>query len=294
MRMTHSRITLGITLFAIWISGNSTATAQALAAKEVVRFSSGTKIESDVSITGELRVPAGQKGKVPAVVVIHNSGGLGDRTGAQYVEALNAVGIATLELNLFPRGSRPANTRANLPHAFGSLLFLARNDRIDPERIGIMGFSWGGILSLVTASSELNSMYAESPYRFAAHLPLYPACSAMIGIAEGKGRSYGPATFKSLTGMPIHILAAERDDYDDPDSCPKLAQLLTDADRKSIGVTVYPGVGHGWDTQEDRQYQDALANKGRGGSVRHFSDRGIAEKSKAFAVDFFVSSLKSK
>jgi len=270
------------------------AMAELTVAKEKVSFASATVFDPETMVKGELRLPNGAGEKLPAVVVIHNAGGLADRTGAYYIEALNQAGFATLELDLFPKGSRPATSRINLPHTYGSLIYLANHQRIDPTRIGVMGFSWGGSLSLVSASTELTQAYTGGKYRFAAHLPLYPVCYAHINVLDGKNKYYKPSIYQSVTGSPVHVLAGENDNYDDPDSCPKFVQALSEAVRKHVSVTIYPGAGHGWDTQEDRNYQDAMANKGRGGNVNHYRNSEVAAKSRAFALEFFKSTLGPK
>lgn len=268
--------------------------ALAQAAREKVRFESRTAIDPDVTVWGELSLPDRGAEKLPAVVVIHSSGGFEDRTRAPYVAALNSAGFATLELELFSRGQRPRSTRENLPHTYGALIYLARHPRIDPARIGVMGFSWGGALSLLTASSELTQAYTGGKYRFAAHLPLYPVCWVHRGIEAGKNRVYDAGTYRALTGAPLHILAGDKDDYDDPDSCPRFVQALPEADRKHVSVTVYPGATHVWDTPADRSIYDPVAHKGRGGNVAMVRNPAIAEKSKAFAVEFFSAALKPR
>lgn len=267
------------------------AAAEVGVSKEAVSFATATVIESDKNVKGELRIPDGDR--VPAVVIIHNLGGLHDRTGSAYVEALNQAGFATLELDLFPRGAPPGTTRGHVAHTYGSLIFLANNPRIDPNRIGVMGFSFGGILSMVTVSKELTDTYTGGNYRFAAHLPLYPACWAMTAVMEGKIKTYSSSLWQTSTGAPVHILAGESDDYGPPDMCPKFVQSLPEATRSHVTVTVYPDAKHGWDTFEDRSYFDNFAANGKGGYVRHHRNSEIAEKSKAFAIEFFKSSMGS-
>lgn len=142
-----------------------------------------------------------------------------------------------------------------------------------------MGFSWGGILFLVSASSEISKAYVPGSQRFAAHLALYPICSAHVSVLRGTSRSYPASTYQAITGAPVLILAAEKDDYDKPDSCQQFVDALPDAVRPHISLRVYPDVGHGWDTQEDRTYVDSAAREGRGGNVVHNRNDSTARKS---------------
>lgn len=261
---------------------------------EAVSFAAATMVDGDARVKGELRTPAGNPEKIPAVVVIHNAAGLSDRTGSAYIEALNAAGIATLELDLFTKGNAPASTRGHIPHTYGSLIFLANHPRIDKDRIGIMGFSYGAILSMVTASSDLTATYTGGSYRFAAHLPLYFPCWTGTAVIDGKIKSYNQNLWNSTTGSPILILAGDKDDYGDPDMCPKFVEALPESARKHTVVMVYPGAFHGWDTFEDRTYFDKFAFGGKGGTVRHFRNPDIAEKSKAATVQFFKNAFDLK
>lgn len=294
MFFRKKQLVRSIFVIVLFLSGPGALFAQSGAIREKVTFAATTEVEGGATISGELRIPDSGGAKVPAVVVIHSAGGV-DGTGTPYVEVLNQAGIAALELDLFPRGGRPATTRVNLPHTYGSLIYLAKHPRVDPAKVAVMGFSWGGILSLVSASDELTRAYTGGKHRFAAHLALYPACWTHLAVLQGKNRFYGASIYQAMTGSPVHILAGEKDDYDDdPDSCSKFAQALPAGVQKYVSVTVYPGAGHGWDTQEDRQYQDAVAHVGRGGYVRHFRNAATADKSRAFAVEFFKSSFGAK
>src|SRR4029453_19208192 len=113
--------------------------------------------------------------RLPAVLILHSSPQF-DGRGAFYEEALNAAGIATIEIDYLGGKGLPVSPRHNLPHAYETLQLLAAHPRIDPARIGIMGFSWGGHLAVLTSSDELTQHYTKGSLRFAAHLGLYPIC----------------------------------------------------------------------------------------------------------------------
>ena len=263
--------------------------------RQSVSFRANTLIEADTTVQGDLTLPAGQSdAKFPAVVVIHSSGGYEDPTRKPYVQALHKAGIATLELNLFSRGNRPKNSRMNLPHTFGALNYLAQDSRIDANRIGILGLSHGGLLALFSSSKEENATYSGGKHKFAAHLALYPVCWAHLASAEGKNPVYPKSVYTALTGAPVHILAGEKDVYDAPDSCQKFIAALPDEARTHVHMTLYANATHGWDSPEEKSYQDPAANMGRGAYVRHLRNPAVTAQSLDFSQQFFSRAFAEK
>jgi dienelactone hydrolase len=250
-------------------------------------------LKDSVKVGGKLSLPE-VSGRAPAVLVLHSRAGI-DGTGMFYAEALNRAGIATLEIQMFQGAAQmPRDSRQNLPHAFGALKYLAENPAIDAERIGVMGFSRGGGLAIMTATQSYDDMYTNGKLRFAAHLSLYPACVPHQGVAEGKWMAFEKGAYDKWTGKPVHILAGEQDDYDvDADACQRFVQSLPVEARSNFGVTVYPGVTHGWEIPGDRTYYHDIAFKGKGGNVRYRYDSKTAEQSRQFAVDFFRKAFGS-
>jgi len=268
------------------------AFAQEAPKKESVAFEAATLIDGSTPVRGELTLPPAAAGaRLPAVVVIHSAGGFEDQTRAPYVAALNRAGIATLELNLFARGGRPKTSQMNLPHTFGALLYLAQRPEIDPARIGIAGFSHGGLLSMLAASRQLTRQYAGDTHRFAAHLPVYPVCWAHLSIAAGRNPVYPQSVYQALTGAPVRILAGDKDLYDEPDTCGKFIAALPEAERASVALTVYAGATHGWDTPEYRNYHDGAAYLGRGGFITQERNEAVAGQSLESATAFFRGAL---
>ena len=128
---------------------------------------------------------------LPAVIILQISAGF-DSTGSFYSEALNKVGIATLELDLWGarnlRGSsatKVTSPQETLPDVFAALAYLSESPNIDASRIGIIGFSWGGILSLLTATEQYMSM-TNTPHRLAGHVAHYPFCWLFNNVSGGE------------------------------------------------------------------------------------------------------------
>ena len=281
---------------ALLFGGVGTSSAQPKVAIEPISFNATTARNGGVSVSGELRIPDAGSGRLPAVLVLHTAGGFQNdepiKTGP-YVDRLNRAGVATLWIEMFPNyQSLPRTTREVMPHTYGSLLYLAAHPRIDPQRIGVIGFSYGGVLAVIMTSQEVTQEYAGGKARFAAHLAFYPICWIHQQILAGSNRVYGAGTYAKLTGAPAHILTGENDDYDQPDTCPKFVASLPENERKQFSATVYPGAYHAFDLPHQvAQYQDRIAFLGRGGTVRNKFDPAVAEKSLAFAEQFFSKHL---
>src|ERR1700761_5372551 len=110
------------------------------------QFLTGSPDGKPVTVSGELRIAQGN-GRLPAVVLVHGSGGIGAAMEA-WVHTFNAMGISTFVIDGFTgRGFAAVNTnqallgRLNLIiDAYHALDILGKHPRVDPERIVLMGF----------------------------------------------------------------------------------------------------------------------------------------------------------
>ena len=120
---------------------------------ETVRYASGS-----AEIAGYLARPAGDGGRRPAVVLVHDDQGLTDAV-RNAVRFLAAEGFVVLAPDLVSRlpdgpapapGGRPAARVARLPleatvqDVTAAFEFLAGDPEVDAERISAVGFGWGG------------------------------------------------------------------------------------------------------------------------------------------------------
>lgn len=248
-----------------------------------------------LQVPTDLSSPAAQaqaeQRRVPAVVIVHGTGGM-DAKGPMYAQTLNAAGIATLEVDLWsPRNlaggwdGRPRHVKETLPDAFGALAYLAQHPRIDAQRIGIMGFSWGGVVSMLSADKGYAQQFAPEGQRFAAHMPYYPIC---FGYNRVPGYP-----FKDLTGAPIYILTGADDKYDnDASMCKRLAEQLPEALRAQVKVKVYPNAEHGFNNLDaPRTYLDPFHYQGKGGLGGSTPNAAAREDSVLQTVTFFRQNL---
>ena len=104
------------------------------------------------AIFGSAKIASGTPAKVAAVVLIHSAGGARDGTTGPLARALNAGGIATLELQLFDLPQERQTADRDMARVFGALKMLAARPDVDPKRVGLAGFSYGAHFTLWAAS----------------------------------------------------------------------------------------------------------------------------------------------
>jgi len=203
------------------------------------QFLAGDANGKAATVTGEFRIAQGS-GKLPAVVLIHGSGGMGPNIEA-WARELNAVGISTFALDGFTgRGL----TSVNMDQALlGRLAFsldsyrvleiLAKHPRVDTSRIVLMGFSRGGQGTLFASLKRFHQMWNKSGIEFAAYIPFYPDCMT---------------TYIQDTDIdkPIRIFHGTPDDYNPVAACRKYVERLKGAGRDVV-LTEYPNAQHGFD-----------------------------------------------
>ena len=284
---THAGLVVGALSCACFLG---TANAQVMVSIEEISFKVTGASEPGATVSGELRIPESKHDRLPAVLILHSSPGF-DGRGAFYSAALNQAGIATIEIDYLQGRGMPATPRHNMPHAYETLQYLAGHPRIDPMRIGIMGFSWGGIIAVLTSSDELTRQYTAGTPRFAAHLGLYPLCWTHRAVLAGTSRNFKPTIYRQVTGRPVHILDGDKDDFDDPDSCEKFLAELPAQVRLHFSVTVYPGATFAWDSRFSSTQYDIGVNKGKGGIAHVIANPDIANRSREFAVTYFRKHL---
>src|SRR5262245_3307326 len=117
-------------------------------------FLNGKKGGVQVSLAGVLRLPKLGPEKLPAVVLLHGSGGVGGSGGMidEWSKERNELGIATFAVDSSSsRGIIETVTdqtrlgRLNMIiDAYGALELLSKHRQIDATRIAVMGFSRGG------------------------------------------------------------------------------------------------------------------------------------------------------
>lgn len=203
------------------------------------QFLTGDKNAKPVTIGGELRLPRGVTGKVPAVILLHGSGG--PNGGHElWAKHFNEIGIASLLIDSFSeRGivSTSANQallgRLNMIlDAYRGLDMLAAHPRIDASRVAVMGFSRGGQSALYSSLKRFQEMWTPKA-TFALHIPLYASCTTtFIGDTD--------------VTAPIRQFHGAADDYVTVAPCRPYFERLRAAGR-DVQLTEYADAHHSYD-----------------------------------------------
>lgn len=212
----------------------------------------GGRDASSIQVFGDLVIPEGAKGRVPAIVFVHGSNGWSAKHEL-YLDELHRMGIATFRMDSFtPRGVTSTigeqvsvTETMMISDAFHALRLLSTHPRIDPERIGIMGGSKGGAVALFTAWEPIRRAALGPDLKFALHLPLYPPCAMLQRL--------------QFTGAPIQILSGELDEWTPAAPCVELVHALRAAGYPA-DITVYPDAWHSFDSLEPPRFVDSAFN----------------------------------
>ena len=245
--------------------------------------------EKPLLVGGKLSIPV-EAPPAPAVLICHGSDGV-DARGGFHAEALNAAGIATFEIDMWAargvaRGAlaRPRLPTETLPEAFAAARFMAEQPEINAARIGVLGFSWGAVVSLMMATRRWRDALGAAAPPLAAHGALYPVCWAYETVPG--------LSLADLSGAPILIQTGDADTYDDPDGLDQLLARLPEASRATIRGVTHKGAGHGFDRDAPaRTIQDPFAHKGQGGPVLMAFHPEAAHAAREIGVEFFSQAL---
>jgi dienelactone hydrolase len=230
--------------------------ATGIAGEEVTFMSSTPFVFEDVGAGPELDPPrevkaalymprgASPQRKVPAVILLHGSGGVMQAREHTYGRQYAAMGVATLVVETF--GSRRdiatsyidrvmnITETTMLADAFSGLRYLDKRGDVDARKAAVIGFSYGALPALLAAYEHAAERLAPDGYRFAAHVSYYGPCLAKFEDSRA-------------TGAPVLLLSAEHDRVSDPQRCAETADELLRSGAPAVERIRYPGAYHQWD-----------------------------------------------
>jgi dienelactone hydrolase len=194
---------------------------------------------------GTLYLPENAVGRIPAMVITPGSGGIMSNQTDRWKPLFLKMGLAVFIVDTL--GSRAiGNTVSNqkvlsyaadISDSFRALKLLATDPRIDPQRIGQIGFSRGGAIAIETMLEPLRrATNPNDASKFAAHVAVYPACDETFWDSKNL----------PFTGAPIMFLIAGKDDAVAGKFCHAYADKLK-AVLPKVVYNVYEGAHHDFD-----------------------------------------------
>jgi dienelactone hydrolase len=189
------------------------------------------------SITGYLSRPTGA-GPFPAVLVLHGCDGFRplETSTVDELAGLGYVGLAIDTLK--PQGltnacsSTAPAARASVGYAISALAWLRQQSYVEPDRLGVIGFSMGAIAALgvvdpfIAARPPIPGLRAVVAY--------YPACDGRDGDVTA----------------PLLILNGSADDWIPPATCQAMASKA-DAAKRPVQIVTYQGATHEFNQPSD-------------------------------------------
>jgi dienelactone hydrolase len=194
-------------------------------------------------VTGELSVPAGVAGRVPAVIVLHACAGVKPNL-RDWARELNGAGYAALVLDSFDgrgvdevcSGREQVSIPSRLIDAYRATALLGTHPHIDPQRIALMGFAQGGWVALWASHAPLQRRFMPpGTPQFAAYLPVYPdGCNARLKDET------------DISGGPVRIFQGDADDWTPIEPCRAYVERMRAAGR-DVSLVPYEGALHAFD-----------------------------------------------
>ena len=187
-------------------------------------------------IRGFMSKPEGP-GPFPAVIIAHGCFGV-EQNQFEWAKRLNAWGYATVIVDSF--STREVSDVCSDPDAvspeiracdvFGAAAFLRKQTFVNPQRVGLIGFSHGGWTALYVAQEELPAQAQQEPLQ--AVVAYYPWCPS-FGLKETK--------------TPLLVLAGKKDDWTPLDRCERLLDNQENEFKKQVKLIAYDNAHHGFD-----------------------------------------------
>ena len=195
-------------------------------------------------VYGTLKFPENKnKDKYPLIIGVAGSLGWKDHHH-DFLQMYRDMGIATFQLKSFESrgvkstvGSQTEVTIAAIVlDSYRALDELAKNPKIDADKVGITGWSLGGGVSLFSGWNPVIEKI-QPKNKFAAHLPFYPPCFVKPSKLD-------------FVDAPVHILIGELDDWTPANACLELIEDLHNSSNQfnNIDITVYDGAHHSFDS----------------------------------------------
>jgi dienelactone hydrolase len=252
--MTSSRRWLAVITAVVALSGCATGN---------VSFTNLTPGKPE-KIHGHLSKPDGD-GPFPAVVLMHGCAGVTPplhRWARWFVErgyvalVVDSFGSRGFSGDCKPEaaGKEELPITARFDDAGGALRHLMSEPYVRPDRVGIMGFSQGGVYSI----AAINGPSLDRARRRGIHLP---SLGFRAAVAVYPGGCF--SLVDELVTRPLLVLMGGADDWTNPDICREMVEKMK-AKKADATIVLYPGAYHYFDIEDQkREYLPSVANRNK-------------------------------
>ena len=229
---------------------------QSYNAKRYLDIKDGSYKNSPLKIDAFISYPKKGDGPFPVVIFVHPSGGplmFSDKWfqfERKVARRLNKNFIIMFIDNFAPRGTYTTYANQQLvPHwstyidAFKALEYLSKDPKVNIKKVGITGWSRGGMISLMAGEQKLRDSLIDKNLYFAAAQPQSPDCTAMM--------------FKNsrpIKETKTWLVLGGSDDYTLAEDCVVYGEKIK-ANGGDIKITVKKSWGHGFTANYEAEYE---------------------------------------
>jgi dienelactone hydrolase len=192
-----------------------------------------------------LFMPAGRHkpGTLPAVIMLHGSGGVLWAREMTYGRQFAAMGVAALAIDVFAARRELAvgfidrllniTESMMIADAYAGLRYLAeQHPGVDTTRVALVGFSYGAMASMYAMNARVAAQLGRG-LAFAGHVAFYGPCIARFADSR-------------TTGAPLLYLYGTADILIDRARCDEFAADLRNGG-STVEIVAYKDAPHQWD-----------------------------------------------
>ncbi|MFK7729990.1 MAG: dienelactone hydrolase family protein [Pseudomonadales bacterium] len=191
---------------------------------------------------------------IPAMVILSGSGGITPGREHEYAAWFVERGIAAFVVDYYqPRGFQKddhylfRNASVTefdvISDAYAALALLGSSPLIDANRIGVIGFSYGGMAARLAMDSRIHSALAKGAAPFSLHIDVYGPCFQNLQSTAS-------------TGAPLLTLRGTEDSSNELPACVKREDELRALGSK-VSSIIYEGAGHAWEAERPRSLSES-------------------------------------
>ena len=231
---------------------------QSYNAKNYMVIKDGSYKKSPIEVDALIAYPKKGEGPFPVLIIVHSSGGPGEFNSKWYryhresARSLLKKGIAIMFLdNYSARGAvhtyvdqSQVALFSGYIDAFMALEYLSKDSKVNIKKVGITGWSRGGMISYMVADKRLRDALVGKDLYFAASQPRSPDC-----WSAGMFRNPQP-----IKETKIWMVLGGADNYTRAEPCVEIGEKYK-ANGGDIEVTVKKGWHHGFTANYKVEYE---------------------------------------